>query len=81
MVTKTGSHGAERKEGRVCTCESTEGGKGLLFLIYDFTYNYKSYITLLCWPSSVCPTGLSPSFPTLLSAHEADPHGPLTGVP
>lgn len=47
------SHGAERKEGRVCMCESTEGSKRLLFLIYDFTYNYKSYITLLCWPSSV----------------------------
>lgn len=55
---KTGSHWAGRREGGVRMYESTERSKGLLFRIYDFIYNYKSYITLLCWPPSVCPPDL-----------------------
>lgn len=56
-------------------------GKGLLFLIYDFPHNYRSDITSLYWTFSVGPTALSPSSSALLSAHEADLHEPLVGIP
>lgn len=72
MVMKTGSHQAGRREGGGLIYESIKGSKGVLFLIYEFNYNYKCYITSLCWPTSTCPTALSPFFCTLLSAHEAN---------
>lgn len=67
------SHWARRTEGGVCMCENTEGSKGPLLLIYDFSHNYKCYITSLCWTFAVWPPDLSSSFCTLLSAHEVGP--------
>ena len=82
-----GALGAQRKAwlwrlevGRVW-CESTEDSKRLFFLVYDFTYNYSSYIILLCWPSSFALQVSPHPFPPYSVSMSWSTWSPLTGVP